>query len=105
MKFKNNLYEDFYNSLGDYGKKLLKLYSDTLNIDINDSIKIMKTNKSAYIFITSESGLRLSNYEKNLSILIRCTIFREFNNFKPLNDIEIKRLEKYYGKIRMKCDE
>lgn len=105
MKFKNNLYEDFYKLLGDYGKKLLKLYSDILNIDINDSIKIMKINKSAYIFIMSESGLRLSNYKKNLSILIRCTIFKEFNNFKPLTDIEIKRLEKYYGKIRRKCDE
>lgn len=104
MKFRNNLYKNFYSSLGAYGKKLLKLYSDILNIDINDSIKIMKINKSAYIFITSESALRLSNYKKNLSILIRCTIFREFNNFKPLNDIEIKRLEKYYGKIRRKCD-
>ena len=52
----------------------------------------MKINKSAYIFIMSESGLMLSNYKKNLSILIRCTIFKEFNNFKPLTDIEIKRL-------------
>ena len=32
MKFKNNLYEDFYKLLGDYGKKLLKLYSDILNM-------------------------------------------------------------------------
>lgn len=79
------------------GIEVLKEYAEKLNITLEDAEKIILHNKSAEIFLSGESGLRMRNGEDNLTILLRTTLFREFQDFAPLRNEEIKIIRKYYG--------
>ena len=84
-------------NLGKEGEFLFKEYISVLGIKKEDATKIIMKNRAALIFLNGESGLRMNSRKKNLSILLRTTVFREFNNFEPITIKEINNVRKFYG--------
>ena len=82
--------------LGEEGQKLLNQYIETLKISKEDAQKIIHLNVSAFVFLSGESGLRMRNSNTNLSMLLRTTIFRKFNDFEPIRDEEILKIKDHY---------
>ena len=83
--------------LGKEGQQIFNQYVETLDISREDAERIIKLNKSAYVFLTGESGLRMRKSNTKLSMLLRTTIFRKYDDFEPIRDEEIQKIKEHYN--------
>lgn len=74
--------------------ELLNQYSKTLQISIDDTIKIVSINKTAYSILKYKSGLILSNKDEILRMLIKLTLCRD--TFDPITSEEKDFIKKHY---------
>ena len=89
--------ECVYNELSMTALRIIKEFTEILEISDEDARNIITSNITAITFLLFESSLKLYGDEKCIEMLMKATLFRQWEYTKAITDDEIDRIKECYG--------
>ena len=88
--------EEMFNNYPQESKELIAEFVKVLGITDQEAHDIIISNVSALMFLYFNSTITIKGMEESLKLLIKSTIFRQDDGMYEINDVEKKRVKKYY---------